>query len=78
MMSALTYEALKKQVMATAVPVSSAYRGRRRAVTTKPTGMSGARMPNWVIVRVISSPAFRGRSPNGSDRLPWNCSARTM
>ena len=25
-----------------------------------------------------SSPNLRGRSPNGSDRLPWNCSARTM
>ena len=77
-MSALTYEALKKQVMATADPVRSAYRGRRSAVTTNPTGMSGARIPNWATVRVTSSPAFLGSSPNGSDRLPWNCSARTM
>ena len=51
-MSALTYEAAKKQVIAAAVPVRSAYRGRRIAVTTNATGMSGARIPYCDTVRV--------------------------
>ena len=55
----------------------SAAGGRRS--TTNAIGMSGARMPNWSTVRADElCRTCAGRFPNGSDRLPWNCSARTM
>ena len=77
-MSAFSYEAAKKTVMATADPVSSAYLGTRTAVATNATGTSGAKIQNWTAIRSMRSPSLPGRSPNGSTRLPRNCSAKTI
>ena len=61
-MSALMYDAAKKHVMPAAVPVSNAYRGRRRTVARKPIGRSGARIPNEALsaLDVPERPAVAG------------------
>ena len=77
-MSAFEYAWLNSTVITSARPVSSVYRGARRAATRNAAGTASASNPSWAFAKVASLPSLSGRSANGSLSEPRNCSARAM